>query len=217
MKKVFIFLILTLSILAQTITGVVVSVHDGDTITVEQNNQKYKIRFNKIDAPELKQSYGDKSQKFLSGLILNKTVKVEVQDTDKYGRFVSDVYLDKVWINAKMVENGYAWNYTQYSKDLDLIKLEAQAKDKKVGLWAEKNPTAPWDYRHGTSTTSTTTKTTSEKKTSKVDTKESVVYVTKTGKKYHRSGCSSLAKSKIEISKSDAIAEGYEPCKKCNP
>lgn len=44
-----------------------------------------------------------------------------------------------------------------------------------------------------------------------------VVYITKTGEKYHRAGCSSLRKSCIEISRSDAIARGYEPCKKCNP
>ena len=46
--------------------------------------------------------------------------------------------------------------------------------------------------------------------------KSDVVYVTKTGKKYHRGNCSSLSKSKIEIPLKEA-REKYEPCKRCNP
>ena len=46
---------------------------------------------------------------------------------------------------------------------------------------------------------------------------EYTVYITKTGKKYHRAGCRSLSKSQISISKSDAISEGYTPCSVCNP
>jgi hypothetical protein len=43
------------------------------------------------------------------------------------------------------------------------------------------------------------------------------VYITRTGKKYHRAGCSSLSKSSIPISKSDAEARGYGPCSRCRP
>ncbi len=43
------------------------------------------------------------------------------------------------------------------------------------------------------------------------------VYITKTGDKYHRDGCSYLKKSKIAISKEDAIKRGKEPCSKCKP
>ena len=46
---------------------------------------------------------------------------------------------------------------------------------------------------------------------------DATVYITKTGKKYHADGCRSLRKSKIPISKSDAIAQGYTPCEICNP
>lgn len=44
-----------------------------------------------------------------------------------------------------------------------------------------------------------------------------VVYVTRSGSKYHRDGCSSLSKSKIEITLKEAIEQGYEPCKRCKP
>ncbi|MBN1469407.1 MAG: thermonuclease family protein [Fusobacteriaceae bacterium] len=71
-------------------------------------------------------------QEFLSNLILNKTVSLEYTSKDKYGRYLGDIYLNKLWINTKMVDNGLACNYPQYSKDLDLIKLETQAR--RIGL-----------------------------------------------------------------------------------
>ena len=43
------------------------------------------------------------------------------------------------------------------------------------------------------------------------------VYITNTGAKFHRDGCSSLRMSRIPISRSDAIARGYEACKNCRP
>jgi hypothetical protein len=43
------------------------------------------------------------------------------------------------------------------------------------------------------------------------------VYVTKTGEKYHLSTCSSLRKSNIQTTLGEAIAQGYEPCKICEP
>lgn len=56
----------------------------------------------------------------------------------------------------------------------------------------------------------------SNEKSTDVDDKNSgTVYVTKSGKKYHRDDCSSLSKSKIPISKSKAVAQGYTPCSKC--
>ena len=49
------------------------------------------------------------------------------------------------------------------------------------------------------------------------DKNEVTVYITETGKKYHRDGCSYLKKSKIEISLKDAKAQGYTPCSRCKP
>lgn len=46
---------------------------------------------------------------------------------------------------------------------------------------------------------------------------DTIVYVTRTGTKYHRDGCGSLSKSKIEITLKEAVEEGYTPCKRCNP
>lgn len=216
MKKLFLFFVITLSIFTQTFTGKVVGVSDGDTVTVLENKTQYKIRLNGIDAPESKQDFGSKSKQYLSDLIFGKTVTVEVQTIDQYKRYVSDIYLDGQYINAKMIEKGLAWHYKQYSKDQNLAELENEARTAKVGLWSSKEPTAPWDFRKGKTTTTTKTTNTVKKETSSKQ-NEQTVYIANSGSKYHRSSCSSLKKSKISISKSDAIAQGYEPCKKCNP
>ena len=50
-----------------------------------------------------------------------------------------------------------------------------------------------------------------------VQTQSATVYVTNTGEKYHSAGCSYLRKSQIAISLSDAKAQGYSPCSRCNP
>jgi len=47
--------------------------------------------------------------------------------------------------------------------------------------------------------------------------KETIVYITRTGEKYHQSGCRYLSKSKIEISKKEAVKNGYTACKVCKP
>jgi len=47
--------------------------------------------------------------------------------------------------------------------------------------------------------------------------KDTVVYITKMGEKYHTGSCSSLNKSKIEISLGDAVSRGYDPCSRCKP
>ena len=43
------------------------------------------------------------------------------------------------------------------------------------------------------------------------------VYITKTGEKYHRDGCSSLRRSRFAVSLKEAVARGYGACKNCNP
>jgi micrococcal nuclease len=50
-------------------------------------------------------------------------------------------------INLQTVKKGLAWHYRKYSKSPELSKAEAEAKASKKGLWADPNPTAPWDFR----------------------------------------------------------------------
>lgn len=139
-----------LNAIAQTITGRVVSVHDGDTATVlDASNKQHKIRFAQIDAPELRQDFGQKSKDNLSGLIFGKTVTVEVETVDKYGREVGKVIVNGTDANLEQVKAGMAWAYRQYLHDQAYIAAEEAAKSAKVGLWSRPDVIPPWEYRHG--------------------------------------------------------------------
>lgn len=138
---------------AEVIEGRVVGVHDGDTITLLiAGNQQLKIRLAQIDAPELDQAFGQKSKQSLSDLVFNKTIKVEKETIDKYGRTVGTLLVDGVDANREQVKRGMAWVYKQYLHDQSLLQVEEDAHQAKVGLWSEPNPMPPWEYRHGKKT-----------------------------------------------------------------
>ena len=138
-------LILFLPLLLFAISGKVISIHDGDTITILQNKQQIKVRLFGIDAPELKQPYGKKSKQFLENLIAGEVVEVEENGKDRYKRTIGAVYLNGTDINAQMVANGYAWAYRKFSKKY--TAQESQAKKQGLGLWRDKKPIPPWEWR----------------------------------------------------------------------
>jgi endonuclease YncB( thermonuclease family) len=50
-------------------------------------------------------------------------------------------------LNQELVRAGYEWWYRRYSKDFSLSELEAQARLARSGLWADQQPTPPWEWR----------------------------------------------------------------------
>jgi endonuclease YncB( thermonuclease family) len=140
---------------ADTLTGKVVAVADGDTITVLPADKKQeRIRFQGIDAPEKAQAFGNVSKEHVASLVFGKTVTVEYAKRDKYGRIVGKVLLDGKDINLEQLRAGLAWFYKQYENELSeadrksYVSAETEAKAAKRGLWKDANPTAPWEFRH---------------------------------------------------------------------
>jgi endonuclease YncB( thermonuclease family) len=140
---------------AATITGRVVAVADGDTVTVlDGNNTQHKIRLAGIDAPEKKQPYGQRSKQSLSDLVFDKQVNVETDKTDKYGREVGKILVNGQDANLEQVTRGFAWHYKEYQREQDENdrKLydfaEKEARAARRGLWADADPMPPWDFRH---------------------------------------------------------------------
>ena len=126
----------------------VVGVHDGDTITcLDENNQQQKIRMAEIDAPEIGQDFGKVSRDAMAGMVFGKTVEVVDDGKDRYGRWIGHVYVNGMDVNRQMVATGNAWHYAAYSKDQSLADLQSQAQAQKLGLWAQPNPTPPWEFR----------------------------------------------------------------------
>ncbi|WP_323586038.1 thermonuclease family protein [Aliarcobacter butzleri] len=102
---------------------------------------------NDIDAPEKKQAFGNKSKDNLAKYIAGKTITVQYQKKDKYKRILGTIYYNNIDINLQQVKDGYAWVYKKYSKNKDYYNAEKISRDKKIGLWSNKNPIAPWEFR----------------------------------------------------------------------
>lgn len=151
--SLMLFLFLSLPCYAGEITGRIVAVSDGDTVTLlTPSNEQIKIRLAAIDAPEKNQPFGQKAKQMLSGLIFNREVRVEERDIDKYGRIVGRIILHGTDINLLMVSRGGAWAYRKYlgSKDHAFIEAEEAARNNKAGLWALQKDQImpPWEWRH---------------------------------------------------------------------
>lgn len=135
---------------ADGLTGKVVGVHDGDTITIlSAGNTQHKIRLGQIDAPELRQDFGQVSKDALAAWVFGKTVDIEVETTDRYGRTVGRVRVDGQDANLAQVQAGMAWVYRQYAKDPAYFAAEDAAKAAKRGVWSRPDAVPPWEYRHG--------------------------------------------------------------------
>ena len=155
-RKLFALALLSIScsLSAGTIQGKVVGVADGDTLTVlDDNKAQHKIRLQGIDAPEKAQEFGQKSKQFLHQLVHSKQVTVEFQKKDKYGRIVGKVVLNGNDVCLEQVKLGMAWHYKQYESEQTTeerdayAQAELAARTKTIGIWKDKNPIPPWEFR----------------------------------------------------------------------
>ena len=212
----------------EVILGDVVDVLDGDTIQFKSIfNDTFSVRLSDVDAPEAKQPFGLDARNKLRELTLNRAVsaaRIEWKTADKYGRLLGTVFVENVDVNRSMVDAGLAWNYIKHSKRPELSTAERHAQEKKLGLWSEKSPEPPWEFRDRISIEQQAAankqkmdRLDNAKEKNQVEVAEDpVVYVTKSGKKYHSKGCQHLSKSHNEIRLSRARS-AYDPCEHCHP
>lgn len=143
----------------------VTKVADGDTVTVRNTDGAiHKVRLHAVDAPELKQAAGEASRDWLSQQVMDKNVKVIVIDVDRYKRQVAKLVLPQEGctqrlcdgetdLNLQAIEAGHAWWYRDYSRGLSSTErqlyeeAEVKARDSRTGLWKQRNPQAPWQWR----------------------------------------------------------------------
>ena len=118
----------------------VLKVYDGDTITVaakpyaEQEICRFVLRLDGLDTPELKIQREKDAGLFvrdeLAKLLLNKFIKIKVNGADKYGRLLSDIWVDDIHVNEWLLKNKYAKPYdggtkVEMSDDFlqDIVKI----------------------------------------------------------------------------------------------
>lgn len=141
---------------AETITGKVIGVMDGDTIEVlDATKTPHRIRLEGIDAPEKAQPFGARSKQHLSDQVFGKHVEVLSNKTDRYGRTVGKVIVNGKDANLEQIRSGFAWHYKEYQKEqsagdrLAYANAEISALNMKSGLWNDLQPMPPWEWRHG--------------------------------------------------------------------
>ena len=188
----------------------VVKIIDGDTVKLNYNGKVTNFRLIGVDTPETVhphkpvEAFGKEASEFTRNLLLGESVylRFDVVRKDMYGRQLAYLYRapDGLFVNLEIVRQGYGHTCTHFPfKHMELFQHYGnRARTAGKGVYKDDAP-AQSDI------------------SSMVDTKsESQVYVTRTGKKYHRDGCLSLSKSKIAISLVEA-QQKYGPCGRCNP
>ena len=130
------------------VSGKVIGISDGDTLTLLSGREQIKVRLTEIDAPEKAQLFGNRSRQSLSTLCFNKTATLDDQGKDRYGRTLARVYCDGIDANAEQVRRGMAWVYDRYVTDRSLYGLQDEARAARRGLWADPAPVPPWEWRH---------------------------------------------------------------------
>lgn len=181
-------------------TYLVTRVVDGDTIEIDYNGVKEKVRLIGIDTPESVHAdesknteYGTIASDFTKQQLEDKYVSLEfdVEERDKYDRLLAYVYLDGIMFNATLLEEGHAMVYTfpPNVKYADMfIDLQTEAREAKVGLWND-------DFSYVGSRNSD---------------------------KYHYANCEAAGSIKEQnkvwfADKAEAEGKGYSPCSRCNP
>jgi micrococcal nuclease len=146
--------------------GVITYVGDGDGANIDVGGSTIKCRLDTFDAPETggspkkwpDQPYSREAENKLKSLIASGEVTVIVSkpaDTssppsgkNNYGRSLCKIEVQGKNVDQEMLRSGAAWLRLEYATDEKLINLFNTAKTNKVGLFADPNAKAPWDYRN---------------------------------------------------------------------
>ena len=152
-----------LAAVAVDLTGKVVAIADGDTLTLLVDKTQHRIRLDGIDAPERTQPYSQRARQSLDDMAKGRKVTAHCSKVDRYGRHVCQVVVDGIDVGLEQISRGLAWFFTRYADELpperrsSYEKTEAEAKTAKRGLWRDQAPLAPWAFREAKRNAATTT------------------------------------------------------------
>lgn len=139
---------------AAELTGIVVRIADGDTISVlDELKHQHRVRLATIDAPERHQDFGNVARQQLASIVFNKRVVVEWTKRDRYGRIIGKVLFEGRDVGLDMIQAGLSWHYKAFESEQDAADrlayslAESQARGKRVGLWRVSTPVPPWEFR----------------------------------------------------------------------
>ncbi len=128
--------------------GTVLDVLEGDLLSILHQGKRIKVRLSDIDCPEVDQAFYNEAMKFSAILVYSGPVRIDVKELDEQGRAVGEVVLldKRLNLNKELVKAGLAWWQWKKSDDSSYGELEVIAREMKIGLWKDKNPTPPWEF-----------------------------------------------------------------------
>ena len=158
-RSVVIPLVLILALVrsaqAETITGQIIGVTDGDSLTLlDSARQTHRIRLAGIDAPEKKQDFGQLAKTNLSTWAFGQPASADCRKRDRYLRQICVVSVAGKDVGLAQIRTGLAWWYRQYAREQTpedrqyYDQAEANAKTYRLGLWSSNDPAPPWNWRH---------------------------------------------------------------------
>lgn len=134
----------------------VVAIQDGDSLTAlctaPSGHEQVKVRLAEVDAPEKAQPFGNRSRQSLAQLCHQQEATIRPEKRDRYGRTVARVECQGKDASVHQVATGHAWAFTRYLRDPEIKRLQDAARAAGLGLWADREPVAPWEWRKVRST-----------------------------------------------------------------
>ncbi|MEW6411642.1 MAG: thermonuclease family protein [Candidatus Zixiibacteriota bacterium] len=175
----------------------IVRILDGDTVELLGGD---RLRLLSIDTPEKDEPFYEEAKSLVGDLGLNRVAKIEYTSArrDRYGRLLGYLYIDSLFVNKAILENGLGYLYLFKDEDLrrpetsQLLAAQRRAMDRKIGVWSL--PRRSEEY-----------------------------YIAKSGSfRLHRPGCSSVAELKEGTyrrfkTREEGLREGLSPCRNCKP
>lgn len=153
MERFPLLLCLLLAVPAQTVAGEefiarVITVHEGDRLTIHHQGRKDMVYLRDVDCPELKQPYGKQAKHATAAYVANREVVVRDLKRDRQGRTTADILLqDGRQIAHELIKEGLAWVQPGRSDGQVLKDMEELARAERKGLWSEPNPIPPWKWK----------------------------------------------------------------------
>ncbi|WP_027367396.1 thermonuclease family protein [Desulfocurvibacter africanus] len=217
MRYILLLFLLLWPVLAFAFPAKVIKISDGDTIIVlTEDKRQVRVRLFGVDTPEKRQARGRQAADYTKSIAALQTVDVQEMDVDRYGRLVGRVTLaDGRVLNAELVANGWAWVYQDYCRTTECRaweQLEQQARAKRVGIWQDKNPQAPWEWRREQREGGRPAEPKKEAAASYRGNTSSHVFHAPGCKHYDCKNC-----TESFASREAAIRAGYTPCGVCKP
>jgi endonuclease YncB( thermonuclease family) len=129
-------------------TARVVTVHEGDRLTIRHDGRSETIYLKDIDCPELKQPYGKQAKHAIAAYVANREVVVRALKRDRHGRITAEILLqDGRNVGHELVKEGLAWSRPDTSQSQSLGDVEELARAAGKGLWSDHNPVPPWKWK----------------------------------------------------------------------